>query len=289
MRVAVVGTGRMGGAMATRLRAHGVTVTLFNRTADRAAAIAARTGADVAPTAREAAAGADVVLVSLADDAAVEAACTGPDGLVAGLRPGTVVVDTSTIDPRTALRTGDLVRGAGAAHLDAPVSGSVPVVERGELTVLAGGGAEDLERARPVLDHLATTVVHVGPAGTGATIKLAVNGVVHALNLALSEALVVAEAAGVDRATAYGVFAASVVGGPFVRYKQAAFLDPDGVPPAFTLDLVGKDLDLLLALAARGGVPTPQASANRAAVADAVAAGYGPHDMAAMAGYLRRR
>lgn len=130
-RVAVVGTGRMGGAMAARLRAGGVGVTVFNRTADRAAAVAERTGADVAPTARDAVAAADVVLVSLADDAACEAAYDGPDGIVAGVHAGTLVADTSTIDPRTAVRLGDLVRGAGGAHLDAPVSGSVPSVERG--------------------------------------------------------------------------------------------------------------------------------------------------------------
>lgn len=289
MTVSVVGTGRMGAAMAARLRAQRVTVKVFNRTPERAAAVAARTGADVAPTAREAAAGADVVLVSLADDDAVEATYTGASGLVAGLRAGTVVADTSTIDPRTAIRLGDLVRGTGAAHLDAPVSGSVPSVESGQLTVLAGGRLADLDRARPVLAHLSHRVVHVGPAGTGATIKLAVNGIVHALNQALSEALVLAEAAGVDRSTAYDVFAASVAGAPFVGYKRAAFEDPDGVPPAFTLDLVGKDLDLLLALAARVGVPAAQAEANRAAVAGAVAAGFGDRDMSAIAEHLRDR
>jgi len=171
-RVAVVGTGRMGGAMAARLRAGGVEVTVFNRTADRAAAVAERTGADLAPTARDAVAAADVVLVSLADDAACEAAYDGPDGIVAGVRGGTLVADTSTIDPRTAVRLGDLVRGAGGAHLDAPVSGSVPSVERGELAILAGGDAADLDRARPVLDHLATRIFHVGPAGAGAIVKL---------------------------------------------------------------------------------------------------------------------
>jgi 3-hydroxyisobutyrate dehydrogenase-like beta-hydroxyacid dehydrogenase len=288
VRVAVVGTGRMGAAMATRLRAHEVTVTVFNRTADRAAAVAARTGADLAPTAREAAAAADVVLVSLADDAAVEAAYGGDDGLVAGLRAGTVVADTSTIDPRTAVRVGDLVRGRGSAHLDAPVSGSVPSVENGQLTVLAGGTAADLDRVRPVLNHLAARVVHVGAAGAGATIKLAVNGIVHALNQALSEALVLAETAGVDRATAYEVFAASVAGAPFVQYKRAAFENPGDTPPAFTLDLVGKDLDLLLGLAGRTGVPMTQARANRAAVKDAVAAGFGDRDMSAIAEHLRR-
>ena len=286
-RVAVVGTGRMGGAMAARLRAGGVAVTVFNRTADRAAAVAERTGADVASTARDAAAAADVVIVSLADDAAVDATYGGPDGIVAGMREGAVVADTSTIDPRTAVRLGDLVRAAGGAHLDAPVSGSVPSVERGELAVLAGGEAADLERARPVLEHLASRIFHVGPAGAGATVKLAVNGIVHALNQGLSEALVLAESAGVARGTAYEVFAASAAGAPFVQYKRAAFDRPDETPAAFTLDLVGKDLDLILALAQRCGVTMVQAATNRDAVTAAVAAGFGDRDMSAMAEYLR--
>ena len=287
IRVAIVGTGRMGGAMAARLRAGGVAVTVFNRTADRAAAVADRTGADIAPTAHDAVSAADVVIVSLADDAAVEAAYGGPDGIVAGVRDGTVVADTSTIDPRTAVRLGDLVRAAGGAHLDAPVSGSVPSVERGELAVLAGGEAADLERARPVLEHLASRIFHVGPAGAGATVKLAVNGIVHALNQGLSEALVLAEAAGVARGTAYEVFAASAAGAPFVQYKRAAFDRPDETPAAFTLDLVGKDLDLILALAQRSGVAMVQAATNREAVAAAAAAGFGDRDMSAMAEYLR--
>lgn len=286
-RVAVVGTGRMGGAMAARLRAGGVGVTVFNRTAERAVAVAERTGAGRAPTARDAVAAADVVLVSLADDAACEAAYDGPDGIVAGVRAGTLVADTSTIDPRTAVRLGDLVRAAGGAHLDAPVSGSVPSVERGELAVLAGGEAADLERARPVLEHLASRIFHVGPAGAGATVKLAVNGIVHALNQGLSEALVLAEAAGVARGTAYEVFAASAAGAPFVQYKRAAFDRPDETPAAFTLDLVGKDLDLILALAQRSGVAMVQAATNREAVAAAAAAGFGDRDMSAMAEYLR--
>jgi 3-hydroxyisobutyrate dehydrogenase-like beta-hydroxyacid dehydrogenase len=286
--VAVVGTGRMGAAMVGRLRGAGVEVTVFNRTRSRAEQVAARTGAGVAGTAREAVAGADVVLVSLADDAAVDAAYGGPDGIVAGVHPGVVVADTSTIDPVTALRTGDLVRDRGGGHLDAPVSGSVPSVERGELAVLAGGEPADLDRARPVLDHLAKHVFAVGPAGTGATMKLAVNSVVHALNQALSEALVLAEAAGIARSTAYDVLAASAVAAPFVHYKRAAFEDPDGTPVAFSLDLMAKDLDLILALAERVAVPMPQARTNHAAAGDALAAGFAGRDMSAIAEHLRR-
>jgi 3-hydroxyisobutyrate dehydrogenase-like beta-hydroxyacid dehydrogenase len=288
-RAAIIGTGRMGSAMAVRLCGAGVEVTVFNRTRERAVELAARCGAKAAGSAREAAAAAPVVIVSLADDAAVMQAYPGPEGIAAGAGPGTVVADTSTVDPRTALQVAALVRERGGAHLDAPVSGSVPSVQRGELAVLAGGDAADLERIRPVLEHLAARMFHVGPAGTGATMKLAVNGVVHALNQAVSEALVLAEAAGIARETAYDVLAASAAAAPFVHYKREAFEHPESAPVAFTLDLVAKDLDLVLALADRVGVPMRQAGTNRAAVAAALDAGLGGHDLSAMAEHLRGR
>jgi 3-hydroxyisobutyrate dehydrogenase-like beta-hydroxyacid dehydrogenase len=289
VKAAVIGTGRMGAAMAARLAKGGVEVTVYNRTRARAEAVAAGIGAEVASTAREAAAAAPVVLVSLADDLAVDEAYAGPDGIAAGVSAGTVVCDTSTVDPETARRTAALVRAAGGAALDAPVSGSVSTVESGSLTIMVGGAEGDLERARPVLDHLASKVFPLGPAGAGAAMKLAVNGVVHAINQAVSEALVVAESAGIARTAAYDVLAAGAAGAPFVQYKRAAFEDPEGAAVAFTLDLVAKDLDLLVALAERLGVAVDQARANRAAVGDAVTGGMGGADMSAMAVHLRRR
>lgn len=285
--VAVIGAGRMGGAMTGRLRAAGHPVTVYNRGRARADALADATGATVADTPAAAAAAADVLLVSLADDAAVDAVYRGPDGLAAGLRPGTVVLEMSTLNPDTVRALAPLVTDRRAALLDAPVSGSVPVVQRGELTVMVGGDPAALDRARPVLDPLASRVFHLGALGAGATMKLAVNAIVGALNQALAEALVLAERAGVDRAAAYEVFAASAVAAPYVLYKRAAFEHPDDTPVAFMLDLVAKDLTLIDALAATVGAPMPQLAANRRVVRDALAAGYGPRDISAIAGYLR--
>jgi 3-hydroxyisobutyrate dehydrogenase-like beta-hydroxyacid dehydrogenase len=286
-RVAVVGSGRMGGAMAATLRRAGTEVVVFNRTRAKAEAVAASTGARVAATAAEAAAGADVVISSLADDAAVNHAYGGPQGVAAGLRPGTVVLESSTIDPRTVRQLRPLVEERGAALLDAPVSGSVPLVERGELTVMVGGDAAALERARPVLDTLANNVFHVGELGAGATMKLVVNAILHGLNLALSEGLVLAEKAGVARTAAYEVLAASAVAAPFVHYKRAAFERPAETPVAFSLDLVAKDLDLALGLAERAGATMEQAATNRRVVRAAIAAGLGAADLSALATYLR--
>ncbi len=286
-RVAVIGTGRMGGTMVGTLRRAGTEVVVFNRTRAKADEVARRTGASLAGSAREAVRGAHVVICSLPDDAAVEAAYAGPDGLAAGLGRGAVVCETSTIHPRTLQVVTPLVAERGSSLLDTPVSGSVQLVERGELTVMAGGDAAALERARPVLDQLAARVFHTGGLGTGATMKLAVNDVLHGLNLALSEALVLAEKAGVDRAAAYEVFAASAIAAPYVLYKRAAFEHPEETPVAFSLDLAAKDLDLALDLAAQAGATMEQAATNRRVVGAAVAAGLGDHDLSALATFLR--
>jgi 3-hydroxyisobutyrate dehydrogenase-like beta-hydroxyacid dehydrogenase len=288
-RVAVVGAGRMGGAMAGTLRRAGMDVVVFNRSRDKAEAVAAATGAAMADSAREAAAGAQVVLSSLADDAAVGAAYTGADGIVAGLRPETVVLESSTIDPGTIHRLRPLVEDRGAFLLDTPVSGSVQLVEAGQLTIMVGGDAAVLDRARPVLDALARQVFHVGDLGSGAVIKLTVNAILHGLNLALAEALVLAEKAGVDRAAAYEVFAASAIAAPFVHYKRQAFEHPGTVPVAFSLDLASKDLELILDLAAQAGAPMEQAATTRRVVQAAVAAGLGGRDLSELAEFLRAR
>lgn len=287
LRVAVVGTGRMGAAMAGRLAAAGHDVVVFNRSRDKAEAVASAHGVAVADTARSAVQEAAVVVVSLADDAAVRATYLGEDGLVAGLSEGAVVADTSTVDPETVRALAPSVEAAGAALVDTPVSGSVSTVEAGKLLVMAGGDEGALDRARPALESFASSVVHLGPIGAGATMKLVVNAVVHALDAAVSEALVLAERAGLDREAAYDVLRASAVGAPFVTYKREAFLRPEEAPVAFALDLVAKDLDLAAALAARVGAPMAQLATNRELVGRAVAAGLGGADMSALAVHLR--
>jgi 3-hydroxyisobutyrate dehydrogenase-like beta-hydroxyacid dehydrogenase len=282
--VALLGAGRMGGAMVKTLRGNGFDVIVWNREPAKAHALADSHEAKVAGTASEASAAADVAISSLADDAAVEAVYADA---AEGFHPGQVVLEMSTIAPETVRGVEPLVRERGATLLDSPVSGSVPVVERGELLIMVGGDADALERARPVLEALSKKVVHVGELGTGAATKLAVNALVHGLAVALSESLVLAEKAGVDRSTAYEVFASGAAGAPFVQYKRPAFERPDETPVAFTLDLVEKDLDLILELAERVGAPMPQAASNRDEIRAALAAGMSGNDMSALAAYLR--
>jgi 3-hydroxyisobutyrate dehydrogenase-like beta-hydroxyacid dehydrogenase len=274
----------MGGAMAGTLGRAGLDVVLWNRDRSKADVVAERTGAAVADTPADAVAAADLAITSLADDAAVKAVYAQ---LVDGLRPGHVVAEMSTIAPQTVRAIAPGVRGRGAALLDAPVSGSVSLVEAGTLLIMVGGDEPTLERARPVLEALSKKVIHVGELGAGATMKLAVNGLVHGLGVALSEALVLAERAGIERTTAYEVFASGAAAAPFVLYKRASFERPDETPVAFSLDLVGKDLDLILDLAGEVGASMRQAETNRAEVRDAIASGLGGHDLSALAVLLR--
>jgi 3-hydroxyisobutyrate dehydrogenase-like beta-hydroxyacid dehydrogenase len=278
----------MAGAMVGTLRRSGFDVVVWNRTAARAEAVAAPHGAATASTAASAAGNADVVLSSLADDEAVLATYLGEDGAASGCTTRQVVLEMSTIAPDTARQVGEAVVVCGAAFLDAPVSGSVPTVEKGELTIMVGGDAAALDRARPVLDALAAKVFHVGVLGAGATVKLAVNALVHAIDVGLSEALVLAEKAGVDRSAAYDVFAAGAAAAPFVLYKRPAFEDPDNAPLTFTLDLMAKDLDLILALAREVGAPMGQGERNRELVERALAGGFSGRDMSSIAEYFRR-
>jgi 3-hydroxyisobutyrate dehydrogenase/2-hydroxy-3-oxopropionate reductase len=277
----------MGGAMAGTLARGGFELVLWNRDTSKAAAIAGELGATVASSPGEAAAKVDVVVTSLADDAAVDHVYLGAEGIAAGIGPEAVAVDTSTVDPATVIRVGDAVEAVGAGFVDAPVSGSVSTVEQGALTIMVGGDATALDRVAPVLEALAARVIHVGPRGSGSAAKLAVNALVHGLNVALSEALVLAERAGVDRAIAYDVFASGAAGAPFVQYKRAAYEHPEGAAVAFNLDLVAKDLELIIGLGQRVGAPLRQAEVGLSIVRAAIASGLAEADLSAIAVYLR--
>jgi 3-hydroxyisobutyrate dehydrogenase/2-hydroxy-3-oxopropionate reductase len=273
--------------MTSVLSAAGYDLIVFNRDTSKAEAVASKTGAKVASTPAEAAGKADVILTSLADDEAVVAVYEGDEGIVSGMGPGKLAIDTSTIDPETVRRIGAAIDETGAGFLDCPVSGSVATVEAGALTIMAGGDVELVDRVRPLLETLSSRVIHVGARGSGAATKLAVNGLVHGLNVALAEALVLAERAGVDRATAYEVFVSGAGGAPFVQYKRAAYEHPDEAQVAFSLDLVAKDLELITGLGEKVGTPMSQARTGLDIVRRAMAAGLGQRDMSAIAIYLR--
>jgi 3-hydroxyisobutyrate dehydrogenase/2-hydroxy-3-oxopropionate reductase len=285
--VGLVGTGRMGSAIARAVRASGHDLIVWNRTRGSADRLAEELGVRAVERPADVAAAADVAISMLADGAAVDAVYGGPDGLAAGARPGTVLVDSSTVPPAVLRHHEAAVRGRGAGLLDAPVSGSVALAESGALTLMVGGEAGDLERARAVLESYGATIFHLGPLGSGAAMKLAVNTVIFGLNEALAEGLVLAERAGIAREKAYDVLAASAVAAPYVGYKRAAFLDPDGTPVAFAADLAAKDLRLIAELAGTVDLPLPQSTTNLAVIDAVIAAGDGGRDFSAVASHLR--
>jgi 3-hydroxyisobutyrate dehydrogenase-like beta-hydroxyacid dehydrogenase len=286
--VGLLGVGRMGSAMAHALAAAGHEVVLWNRTPRPADELAAAIGGRVATRPAEVAAAADICITMLADGSAVDAVYVGPDGLLAGARPGTVLADASTVPPSTLRAHEPAARARGAGLLDTPVSGSVALAESGKLTIMVGGERADFEQARPVLEALAGTIFHIGPLGTGAAMKLAVNTLIYGLNEAVAEGLSLATAAGIDPSRAYDVLAASAAGAPFVGYKRAAFLEPDTTPVGFSLDLAAKDLRLIAALAAEVGVEMPGATTNLAVIEAASAAGGGGRDFSTVMTQLRR-
>ena len=281
--VAVLGTGRMGAAMARRFALAGHLVTVWNRTESSARAVAESVpdrDVTVATDPVHAVRGRDVVVSVLAAGAATCAVLLDAS-VLAALSPGAVVCDMATSGRDAALRLDEAISEAGGRFLDAPVSGSVPAVEAGTLLVMAGGDTATLDAARDVLAAVSDRVAHVGPAGAGQVMKLAVNLVVHDLNAALAESLALAERSGITRESAYDVLAQSVVAAPYVLYKRQAFLEPDA-PVAMSLALVAKDLRLITDAARSVGAARRVTESVREFVAAACSAGLGTSDMAAL-------
>ena len=282
--VTVLGTGRMGAAMARKLAEAGHAVTVWNRSEASADALALEIGATRADTAASAVAGADLVICMLADGVATVEVLLAED-VLAALAGDVVVCDMATSGVDAARHIAAALRERGVRFVDAPVSGSVPTIAAGQLLVMASGDESAVRDAEPVLLAFAKRVAYLGPAGAGQAMKLSVNLVVHTLNSALSEALALAAGGGVSTEAAYDIFLESVIAAPFVVYKRAAYLDPQ-TPVAMSLALTAKDLGLITGLAREEGVRTLVADAVRAEVQGACAAGWGESDMAALHRYL---
>lgn len=288
IRVGFAGLGRMGVPMAEHLVTAGLDVAVYNRTAARADEFAATHAATAAATPRELATFSSIVVTMVADGPALLALLDGDDGLLAGLQSGSVVIDMGT----SGIEHTKIARSRLAEHdvelVEAPVSGSVAAAVGKTLLVMAAGADEAVHLALPILETLAGQVVRVGGPGAGAAMKLAVNAVVFGLNQAIAESLVMAERSGIDRSTAYEVFASSAIAAPVVHYRRAVFEQPESTPVSFSIDLANKDLDLILALAADVGTTMPQAEANKAVMGGAGRSGLGGRDMGEVATFIRR-
>jgi 3-hydroxyisobutyrate dehydrogenase-like beta-hydroxyacid dehydrogenase len=223
--IGFIGLGAMGSRIADRFLDAGHRVYATNRTAAKAQPLIER-GLIWLHTPREVAATADVVFSMVTDDAALEAITAGRDGLVAGLRPGQVYVDMSTVSPQASRGLAARVSALGAQMLDAPVSGSIPQAESGTLAILVGGDQQAFAAVQPLLRELGQTVTHIGASGQGLLLKLAINISLAVQTLAFSEGLLLAERAGVDPEVAAGAMSASSIGSPMLKARIPLLLHP---------------------------------------------------------------
>ena len=276
--IGFMGLGRMGSLMAANVAKAGFPLTVYNRTLSVAEDFAAAHGGSVAPTAAELAGSSDILISMLADGDALIQIYSMADGALVSLRPGSVAVDMGTSGPQAVALVRGKVERAGSVLVDAPVSGSTPAAESGKLLIMVGGTESQFEKVRPVLEAIGSPTL-VGPAGSAATLKLTVNSILYGLNQALAEGVILAEAAGVSPEVALDVLARSAAGAPLVSYRKPQYLDPDGAPVMFTLDLARKDIGLALDEARSSGVPMPQLERTMETVAALIEAGEGNRDM----------
>lgn len=281
-----VGLGAMGSRMARRLLAAGYPVVGYNRTPAKAQPLVAA-GLRLAATPRQTAAAADVVFSMVSDSEALRAVAQGPDGILAGLRPGATWVEMSTVSPEVIRSLAADVVARGAAMLDAPVSGSVATLEQGQLAFMVGGDPAVLERVRPFLLAIGPTITHMGPLGLAATMKVATNLGLAVQMLAFSEAVLLAEKAGIARERAVEALLRSVVASPMVRYRGPFVL---GMPEEawFNVGMMQKDLALALELGHQVNVPLPATALAQTMLTAAQGLGLGEYDFAVVFDVLAR-
>ncbi|MDX6279490.1 MAG: hypothetical protein QOH03_561, partial [Kribbellaceae bacterium] len=278
-RIGFVGLGHMGGNMAGRLLDAGYPVYGTDRSRERREPLV-NGGLHWRETPSDVAKVADVVFTSLPDDAVLDEVASGPDGMLAGLAAGKLWVDMSTVSPNASRRLATRVHSLGAALLDAPVSGSVPQVQTGTLTIMVGGDKEAYARVEPVLRELGTPT-YIGDHGQGLSLKLAINISLAVQMLAFAEGLLLAERAGVDRGLAVEVMTQSPIGSPMLRARSALVLDlPDEA--WFDVGLMQKDLRLALGVAADEQLALPTTVVADELLSAARAEGYEHRDIAVL-------
>ena len=270
----------MGSAMVRRLLAGGHQVTGHNRSRAKAEALAPH-GLRVASSPREAAAAGDAVLSMVTNSDALLQIARGPDGILAGLRPGAVWADMSTVSPAVSRALGAETAAAGGAFLDAPVSGSSITVEQGKLAFLVGGDAAALERMRPFLLSIGPTITHMGPLGLAVTMKVAINLGIAIQLAAYSESVLLAEKAGIPRERAVEALMRSVLASPMLQYR-ASFVVTSPAEPLFDCAMMQKDLGLALEMGRAVGVPLPTTALAHELLGAARAMGLGDRDCAAI-------
>jgi 3-hydroxyisobutyrate dehydrogenase len=278
-RIGFVGLGHMGGAMSARFLSAGYPVFGEEQNREHAQELVDE-GLRWCDTPREVAVAADIVFTSLPDDGVLEEVASGSDGILAGLAPEKIWVDMSTVSPRASRALAERVHALGAAMLDAPVSGSVPQVQAGTLTIMVGGDKDAYARVEPLLRELGTPT-HIGENGQGLVLKLAINISLAAQMLAFSEGVLLAERAGIEPKLAMDVMTQSAIGSPMLKARAPLVLD---LPEEawFDVGLMQKDIVLALDSARELRVPLPSAAAADELLTVARGLGYEHRDLAAL-------
>ncbi|HEX4309091.1 MAG TPA: NAD(P)-dependent oxidoreductase [Acidobacteriaceae bacterium] len=250
-----IGLGVMGGNMVDRLLAKGHQVTGFNRTRSKAEWLVKK-GMKLVNSPREVAEAADVTFAMVTNSAALEGIVEGPDGVLAGLAPGKIFADISTVSPEVSRKVAEAVRALGADMVDCPVSGSVITLQQGNLSVMVGGRAETVTRIRPLLLDLGPKVTHVGENGLALVMKIASNLSLAVQMLAFSEGVLLAEKSGIERKVAVEVLTNSAIASPMIKYR-GPFVLQQPEEAWFDVNMMQKDMQLALELGRKVDVPMP--------------------------------
>lgn len=281
LKVGFIGLGAMGKPMAANLLKAGFVLTVHDVVPAAVAELAAQ-GAAAAATPKELAIASDVIITMLPNAAVVEAVVAGPDGLLAGCRPGQAIIDMSSVTPGHTKKMAALAAARGVDYIDAPVSGGVAGATASSLTIMAGGGGEALEKCLPVLQALGKKIYHVGPVGAGDTVKL-VNNLLLGVNMAaVAEAVTLGVKAGLDPKVMFEVIAASSGRSYALEAKVPNFVFKGNFEPGFAIDLQYKDLEMATQTGKELGVPLLLANVAEQIFETARAKGLGKKDISAV-------
>jgi len=284
--IAFLGLGIMGGGMAHRLLGAGFPLAVYNRNPDKAQPLAAA-GAKVAASPREAAAGADLIISMVADDLAARAVWLGENGALAGAKPGAVIIECSTVSPDWAKELSAATAKKNCLMLEAPVTGTKPHAAAGELIFLVGGAAEVLEKVRPVLAVMSKAILHVGPIGSGALVKLLNNFLCAVQAVSWAEALALIEKSGINKALTVDFLLQNNPGSPLVKTMNTRMTVRD-YTPNFAMRLMAKDLTYSIAAAKQYGVELATVATALEVMKKAIAQNYGEKDFSSVVEILRK-
>lgn len=285
MRVAFIGMGTMGAAMALNIVKAGHELTVHNRTREREAPVA-EAGAARAASPAEAAGQADVVITCVSDTPDVEAVVLGKGGVIEGARPGSLVVDMSTISPAATRRISSELSDAGLRMVDAPVSGGSEGAEKGILTIMVGGESDDVEEVMPVFQAMGKTITHVGPIGSGQVVKAINQVIIAGTYLSVAEGMALGMKAGLDMEKAVSALSGGAAGS-WVLSNRSDNMIQNRYPLGFRVRLHQKDLRIALEAARELGVMLPVAALVDQIEAGLIGRGYGDEDVSAMARAIR--